>query len=443
MTPANQLAASSSSSSSVSVSSEMAQLTQLAKPRGASGPLANRTPLLIGAGVAGAATLGVVLALVTANSGPTADPTTTAAVESGGSAATPTGSGTGATTRAGSGTAERPIAPAAVTEGPPELASVGDFWLYPRSDGSVRVASPLFEITFPKRPEISVTRMPATAKSKAIDVYRFVASADDKTLRQLELLSTGANSLQNEAMAVDIRQKMAKISKVLETPRSEQGIRVREFEAQSDAERMRVIHTQDVVRGVFLTLTTVAAQGSPAELSDDATRTSFHLRNPKEVVDDPAVLVVKASKRGKAFLVQDAAHSFSIQLPGAVTVARTAEKRVVTVTVGEKKPAAKVTFAFAVMEATSANALMADESDPSVTLSKTFGVPYQRLAIKMGGIAGYAWQPKGKLPRKTKRVEMWVIRDRVAHRLYSLTCFGRPCAPLAKTLQLPPATPTK
>lgn len=443
MTPAHQLAAAAAPAPARSVSSEMAQLTQLVKPRRAGAPLGNRTPLLIGAGVAGAATLGVVLALVTANSGTADEPSLP--LDAAGSAGRAAGSANaGSAASAGSAAAERPITPATVTEGTPELASAGDFWLYPRSDGSMRVASPLFEITFPQRPELTVTRTPASAKSKAIDVYLFVASANANTIRKLELVSTGANSLQNESIAVDIRQKMTKIGTVLENPRSEQGVRIREFEASADAERMRVIHTQDVARGVFLTLTTVAAQGSRDDVANDAIRASFHLRNPKEVVDDEGVLKnVKASKRGKGFLVQDTARSFSIQLPGAVTVTRDADNRVVTVTVGEKKPAAKVTFTFGVVEATSANALMADDSDPSATLSKKYKVPYQRASITMGGMPGYAWQPKGKLPRKTKRVETWMVRDRASHRTYFLTCVGRPCGPIAKTLQLAPTLPSK
>jgi len=70
-------------------------------------------------------------------------------------------------------------------------------------------------------------------------------------------------------------------------------------------------------------------------------------------------------------------------------------------------------------------------------------VPYQRASITMGGQPGYAWQPKGKLPRKTKRVETWMVRDRASHRTYFLTCVGRPCGPIAKTLQLAPTLPSK
>ena len=382
--------------------------------------------------------LGVVIAVVVTRSGAAPASSPGARVAASGS---PRDAGTVAPRPdAGSSAVPAPNPPTAVREGEPMLSAVGDFWLYPRSDGSVRVVSPLVEVTFPHRPVVTLQPSPTkTADGKDFDVYRFTDEPASGVMRRLEVISLGRNARIVAGNAT--RDSFEKVGTVKETASEEQGVLIKDLEVvDREGTRLRARIATDLPRGVLMILTTLSPAGSAEDQLDDVTRASMHLRKAPEPTTDPMVLGgTTAVKKAKQFVVRDRAGTFSVTLPWPAKIVRTIKQKTVLLELHAKSGKASIDLTFA--EWSSGDFLRETHQAKTTekmrtSLAEALGMPFEIVPAKLDWLEASLVRPAGKLPKRVGRLETWIAPDRSSRRLVSVQCVDAPCAAVVKSLVL-------
>ncbi len=337
-------------------------------------------------------------------------------------------------------------APAPAISGAAEQAPVGDFWVWPLSDGWFLVTSPLFDVAFPHKPKITVERPPVkTANGNALDIYTLSDEPAGVTFT-LEPLGAGAK-LTGTKYLEDTKQRMAKLGKVTETHRQDGPVVFTELSVEGGGKRMRVQDRDDTAHGLMTTAATLAPTG---DATADRFLASIHLREVVDTTASPQTLAkVAAKKSGKSFVVHDAAGSFEVALPFAPKITRkpaSANPRAVTVeAIADRKPAH---VRFEVQELAPWEALrftpaaLADlDAQDGPALEKQVGGKLKRSETELGGLPGSRLDPIAKKPKHDFHRRM--VWNRYQHRLYQIVCSGVPCDPIAKSLTFAAPTPVK
>jgi hypothetical protein len=330
--------------------------------------------------------------------------------------------------------------------GAAEQAPVGDFWIWPLSDGWFLVTSPLLDIAFPHKPKIVVER-PAvkTANGNSLDIYTLSDEPAGVTFT-LEPLGAGAK-LTGTKYLEDTKQRMAKLGKVTETHHQDGAVTFTELSADGSGKRMRVQDRDDTAHGVMTTAATLAPIG---DANADRFLASIHLRQAVDTTASPQTLAkVAAKKAGKSFVVHEPAGGFEVTLPFAPRITRkpaSANPRAVTVEAVADKKAAHVTFEVQELAPWEAlrftPAALADlDAQDEPALEKQVGGKLKRSEAELGGLLGSRLDPIAKKPKHDLHRRM--VWNRYQHRLYQIVCSGVACDPIAQSLKFAPATPVK
>jgi len=344
---------------------------------------------------------------------------------------------------------------AAITLGKPEAAELGDFWLWPRSDGKYLVASPYAEVVFPHKPTIAVVNTPLK-RGDGTTVEDFQLNDVQGDLRlQVELISNGYGLKDPDiAKSMDnMRQQVAKVGTVTESKRDDRGLTVYGFAATDKANAMLRVETRvDRARGFSMSATAVTPSGQAA--IGDAFFASAHLRHAPDPLKDASTLEgVRIRKAGKKLVAHDKTDSFTIELPWTATVERKFKPDLFMVGVvikshksrrpGEEKegeirllvdefgswdglgfgPTGRVELANRV------KASLKSELGEAVDLTDTVlaGLPASRFESKKGA---------------AKKIEAWSVWNRFQHRLYQILCVDAPqCEASAKSLRFADPAP--
>jgi hypothetical protein len=330
--------------------------------------------------------------------------------------------------------------------GAAEQAPVGDFWIWPLSDGWFLVTSPLLDVAFPHKPKIVVERPTVkTANGNSLDIYTLSDEPAGVTFT-LEPLGAGAK-LTGTKYLEDTKQRMAKLGNVTETHHQDGAVTVTELSADGGGKRMRVQDRDDTAHGLMTTAATLAPIG---DVAADRFLASIHLREPVDTTASAQTLAKAAAKKtGKSFVVHDAASSFEVTLPFAPRITRkpaSANPRAVTLEAVAERKSARVTFEVQELAPWEAlrftPAALADlDAQDGPALEKQVGGKLKRSEAELGGLPGSRLDPIAKKPKHDLHRRM--VWNRYQHRLYQIVCSGVSCDPIAKSLTFAAPTPVK
>jgi hypothetical protein len=315
---------------------------------------------------------------------------------------------------------------AGVTLGAPVAAPIGDFWSWPRSDGTVLVTSPLVDAVFPSQPTFEIKPGAKTKDGRDTEVYN-ISVADKVHILNLQIVALGRGARDDGAVAAlkDAMQKLGPVTRdtyVDHSAKSQEVTRLKALEpatASTEDSRMIVDARIDTSRGLFVyaTADTVPSYNAVG----DAFLEHVHLRTPADATTDPFTLTgVRLRKPHKLFEAHDKADSFVVELPWMAKVERTvdAKNNVVHVAISGSK--GKSTIAVDVDEKAAWDAL-------GVTPKVVDGLKaddQKWAATQKHVVTQLTWNP-------------------FQHRLYRVTCTATPCDAVIKSLRFAAPEPTK
>jgi hypothetical protein len=315
---------------------------------------------------------------------------------------------------------------AGVTLGTPVAAPIGDFWSWPRSDGSVLVTSPLVDAVFPSQPTFEIK--PGTKTKDGHDTEVYTIAVNDKAhILNLQIVALGRGARDDGAVAA-LKDAMKKLGKVTTTTyidhsaSSQEVTRLTATEpatATTEDSRMIVDARIDTARGLFVYATADTVPSYNA--IGDAFLDHVHLRTLADATTDPFTLTgVRIRKPAKLFEAHDKTDSFVVAMPWMAKVERTVDTKdnVVHVAITAKK--GKSTIAVEIDEKAAWDAL-------GVTPKVVDGLKaddQKWAASQKHVVTQLTWSP-------------------FQHRLYRVTCTATPCDAVIKSLVLVDPPPTK
>jgi len=317
-----------------------------------------------------------------------------------------------------------PEAPA--TLGTPVPAPIGDFWSWPRSDGSVLVTSPLVDAVFPSAPTFELKPGAKTKDGRPTEVYN-ISVQDKAHILNLQIVALGRGARDDGAVPA-MEAAMKKIGAVTATTyidnsaTSLEVTRLTAIEpatATSEDSRMLVDARIDTARGLFVyaTADTVPSYNALGE----AFLAHVHVRQLGDATSDPSTLTgVRIRKPAKLYEAHDKGDSFVVELPWMAKVARNVDpaNNVVHVTITSTKGKEKIVLGI-------------DEK-----------AAWDALGITPDVVAGLERDDQ-KWASSQKHVTTQLQWNRFQHRLYRLSCTNTSCETVAKSLHFADPIPTK
>ena len=312
------------------------------------------------------------------------------------------------------------------TLGTPVPAPIGDFWSWPRSDGSVLVTSPLVDAVFPSPPTFELKPGAKTKDGRPTEVYN-IAVADKVHILNLQIVALGRGARDDGAVPA-MEAAMKKLGPVTATTYIDNSAKslevtrltaVEPATATTEDSRMLVDARIDTSRGLFVyaTADTVPSYNALGE----AFLAHVHVRQLGDATSDPSTLAgVRVRKPGKLYEAHDKGDGFVVALPWMAKVARNVDvaNNVVHVTITATKGKAKVVLGI-------------DEK-----------AAWDALGITPGVVAGLERDDQ-KWAASQKHVTTQLQWNRFQHRLYRLSCTNTSCDEVAKSLRFADPIATK
>ncbi|HEX4449673.1 MAG TPA: hypothetical protein VH143_02330 [Kofleriaceae bacterium] len=315
---------------------------------------------------------------------------------------------------------------AGVTLGTPTPAPIGDFWSWPRSDGTVLVTSPLVDAVFPSQPTFEIKPGAKTKDGRDTEVYN-IAVADKVHILNLQIVALGRGARDDGAVAAlkEAMQKLGKVTRdtyVDHSAKSQEVTRLNAIEpatATTEDSRMIVDARIDTSRGLFVYATADTVPSYNA--IGDAFLEHVHLRTPGDATTDSFTLTgVRLRKPHKLFEAHDKGDSFVVELPWMAKVERTVDSKNNVVHVAITASKGKSTIAVDVEEKAAWDAL-------GITPKVVDGLKaddQKWAATQKHVVTQLTWNP-------------------FQHRLYRVTCTATPCEAVIKSLRFAAPEPTK
>jgi hypothetical protein len=400
--------------------------------------------IVFGALVVAAGGVAVAIIMFSNKSGATA---TTAPADAGVVAA-PKTSGHSVTKLALDAGAETPATPTATpTLGAPVRLDIGDFWEWPRADGSYYIASPLFDVVFPDKPVIKIEQGKVSdANHKPIDVYTMISKTDARMV-ELQLIPYGRH-LEDKGMAAGVQRELAKQGVVTSSSRMEGSQRVDVWTTTTATKSLVQLEMRvDSERGFVLAASTESTDAGRADAM--AMLRSVHIRAPADTAADPETLVgVRIRKTGTKFVAHDHVDGFTIELPWFAKVKRTVDTKLAFVKVEVSADKKKSQLVLGIIETAPWDAIVwaspsrraeLDQKDAKV-VGELAGGETKTSGMEIGGLPGTAIDATGKAKQK---VQSRTVYNAFQHRRYTLTCVDAPCDAVAKSLHFADPVPIK
>jgi hypothetical protein len=190
-------------------------------------------------------------------------------------------------------------------KGKPTQAGQADFWLWPRTDGSVRVIGAAFEIAFPGTP--TITR-PAP-EADVVKAYQLQLDEPGCNLL-LSVTGFGENEPEQKDRIAQLRKKLGKLGKLDERDFKAGRLTGKSFHiTQSDGLLIHRVSVFDAALGISYEL---AAQYWRKRPDCGRFAESFLPRADTPITYDEKLVI---EKKGKAFKVRDAGSTFSLVVP--------------------------------------------------------------------------------------------------------------------------------
>jgi hypothetical protein len=315
---------------------------------------------------------------------------------------------------------------AGVTLGTPVAAPIGDFWSWPRSDGTVLVTSPLVDAVFPSQPTFEIKPGAKTKDGRDTEVYN-ISVTDKVHILNLQIVALGRGARDDGAVAAlkDAMQKLGQVTRdtyVDHSAKSQEVTRLKAIEpatATTEDSRMIVDARIDTSRGLFVYATADTVPSYNA--IGDAFLEHVHLRTPGDATADPFTLTgVRLRKPHKLFEAHDKGDSFVVELPWMAKVERTVDTKDNVVHVAITASKGKSTIAVDVEEKAAWDAL-------GITPKVVDGLKaddQKWAATQKHVVTQLTWNP-------------------FQHRLYRVTCTATPCDAVIKSLRFAAPEPTK
>ena len=309
---------------------------------------------------------------------------------------------------------------------------VADFWLWPRSDGSYLVTSPLLESVMPTKPTIAVSNVKG-----APEIYTIAADG-----RQLSIGALGANARETGGVAV-LEQELAQRGNVTKTERTDGAQHVTILSVPDPKGTFRAETRADLARGLVITATAMTTDAT--RVADDRFVASVHLREALDALADPTTLTgVRVRKAGKKLVMHDKTDAFTIEIPwpGKITHTVDAKARRVDVTMTASNKKSKVVITISEMTAWDALAVTPAELERTVAGFKTFvdqqSAQTTAAAETLGGLPATRLDPGVHAKSKIQAHLVW---NSYQHRLYQIFCTDTPCDAIVKSMHFADPTP--
>jgi hypothetical protein len=313
-----------------------------------------------------------------------------------------------------------------VTLGTPVAASIGDFWSWPRSDGTVLVTSPLVDAIFPVQPTFELKPGTKTKDGRATEVYN-IAVQDKAHILNLQIVALGRGARDDGAVPA-MQAAMKKLGPVTATTyidnsaSSQEVTRLTAIEpatAATEDSRMIVDARIDTVRGLFVYATADTVPSYNA--MGDAFLAHVHLRTPPDATTDPSTLTgVRIRKPAKLFEAHDKTDSFVVAVPWMAKVERTVDAANNVVHV----------------------AITASKGKASILVNVDEKAAWDALGITPTVVDGLVKDDQ-QWAAKQKHVTTQLTWNRFQHRLYRVSCTNTSCDAVANSLRFADPTPTK
>ncbi len=322
--------------------------------------------------------------------------------------------------------------PNADDPGRPEQAEQADFWLWTRSDGAVRVTSPVVKAVFPGRPEQVIKKGAGkTLDGKEVWLYQFIYDLGDDGQLRLELSALGRGATQSDKDP--LVALFAKIGKVKRKKSEINGVPVVDLEAveASSGGSLRARAIRDLKRGLMIV--GVAATSPKTRAIGTQFLASVAEVMGADPIEDPLVLAdMVAKKVKKKYVASTASGDFSIELPIEPKFKRigpSAGKSLVTAAITAENK--KSQMSLQITEHASWDALMFHPArqeelanEMKAALEKETGKKLKMTPGRLAGVTGYSIdQVEAGKPKLQFRM-MW---NRYQHRTFMLLCIDAPC----------------
>jgi hypothetical protein len=313
-----------------------------------------------------------------------------------------------------------------VTLGAPVAASIGDFWSWPRSDGTVLVTSPLVDAVFPAQPTFELKPGTKTKDGRETEVYN-IAVQDKAHILNVQIVALGRGARDDGAVAA-MQAAMKKLGPVTSTTyidnsaSSQEVTRLTALEpatAATEDSRMIVDARIDTARGLFIYATADTVPSYNA--MGDAFLAHVHLRTPPDATTDPTTLTgVRIRKPAKLFEAHDKTDSFVVAMPWMAKVTRTVDAANNVVHV----------------------AITASKGNATILVNVDEKAAWDALGITPTVVDGLVKDDQ-KWAAKQKHVTTQLTWNRFQHRLYRVSCTNTSCDAVANSLRFADPTPTK
>jgi hypothetical protein len=318
-----------------------------------------------------------------------------------------------------------PFAPDAtgITLGAAVAAPIGDFWSWPRSDGTVLVTSPLIDAIFPAQPTFELKPGVKTKDGRATEVYN-ITLQDKAHILNIQVVALGRGARDDGAVSA-METSMKKLGPVTTTTRVESSqtvtrlVAVEPSTATTEDSRMIVDARIDTTRGLFVYATADTVPSYNA--LGDAFLDHVHLRPLADATTDPSTLTgIRIRKNGKQFEAHDKGDNFTIDMPWMADVVRTVDAANSVVHV----------------------AVTAIKGKATILVNIDEKAAWDALGITPTVVDGLAADDR-TWAAKQKHVWTHLTWNRFQHRLYRVSCTGTPCDAVSGSLHFADPAPTK